>query len=76
MEVPCHIQKTFRGEKNRVQERNCDAALGIACEYYGDNNLKKRDVRPTKLVNFEGIVRHHDVNIMLYEPKINAGSVW
>ena len=76
MEVPCHIQKTFRDEKNRVQERNCDAALGIACEYYGDNNLKKRDVRPTKLVDFEGIVRHHNVNIMLYEPKINAGSVW
>ena len=34
-----------------------------------DKNLKKRDVRPTKLVNFEGIARHHNVNIMLYEPK-------
>ena len=36
------IYKRFaRGEKNWVQERNCDAALGLAHEYYGDKNLKK-----------------------------------
>ena len=64
------------GGKNRVQERNCDATLVLAREYYGDNNLKKRDVRATKLVDFEGIARHHNVNIMLYEPKKNAVSVW
>ena len=29
------------GEKNRVQERNCNAALDLAREYYGDKNLKK-----------------------------------
>ena len=67
-------------EKNRVQERNCDAAKNLAREYYGDNNLKKRDVRPTKPVDFEGIARHHNVNIMLYEPKKDrgkdAGSIW
>ena len=57
------------GEKNRVQERNRNAALNLAREYYGDNNLQKRDVRPTKLVDFEVIARHHNVNIMLYEPK-------
>ena len=56
-------------EKNRVQERNCKPALNITREYYGDNKLKKRDVRPTKLVDFEGIAKHHNVNIMLYEPK-------
>ena len=37
-------------------------------------------MRPTKLVDFEGIARHHNVNIMLYEPKKDrgkdAGSVW
>ena len=63
-----------------MQERNCDATLNLACEYYGHNNLKKRDVRPTRFVNFEGIARHHNVNIMLYEPKIDkgkdAGFVW
>ena len=67
-------------EKNWVQERNCRSALNLACEYYGDNKLKKRDVRPRKLVGFDGIARHHNVNIMLYEPKkdrvIDAGSVW
>ena len=35
---------------------------------------------PTKLVDSEGIVRHHNVNIMLYEPKKDkgkdAGSAW
>ena len=67
-------------KKNRVQERNCDAAKNVAREHYGDNNLKKRDVRPTKLVDFEGIARHHNVNIMLYKPKKDrrkdSGSVW
>ena len=55
-----------------------EAALNFACEY-GDNKLKK-DVRPTKLVDFEGITRHHNVNIKLYEPKKDrgkdAGSIW
>ena len=49
-------------------------------EYYGDNKLKRKDVRPQRLVDFEGIARHHNVNIMLYEPKNDkgkvAGSVW
>ena len=34
-----------------------------------DDKLKRTDVRPTRLVDFEGIARHHNVNIMLYEPK-------
>ena len=63
-----------------MQERNRNAALGLVCEYYGDQNLRKKDVRPIKLVDFEGIARHHNVNIMLYEPKKDrgkdAGSVW
>ena len=29
-------------EKNRVQERNQNAALNSACEYYGDDNLIKK----------------------------------
>ena len=67
-------------EKNRVQERNCKAALNLAREYYGDSKLKQKEMRPTKLVDFEGIVRHHYVNIMLYERKENQGkdarSIW
>ena len=52
----------------------------VAREYYGDSKLKQKDVRPTKLVDFEGIAKHHNVNIMLYEPKKDrgkdAGSIW
>ena len=33
-------------------------------------------MRPTKLVDFEGIAKHYNVNIMWYEPKKDAGSVW
>ena len=65
-----------RGEKNRVQERNRNAALNLAREYYGDKNLQNGEVRPTKLVDFEGIARHHNVNIMLYEPKKDSRSIW
>ena len=61
-------------KKIGVQERNCDAALGLAWEYYGDNSLKKGDARPTKLVDFEGIAKHHNVNIMLFEPNKDKGK--
>ena len=37
-------------------------------------------MRPTKLVDFQGIARHHNVSIMLHEPKNDrgkdAGSIW
>ena len=37
-------------------------------------------MRPKKLADFEGIARHHNVNIMLYEQKKyrrkDAGSAW
>ena len=73
-------KKLARGEENRVQERNRNAAFGLVCEYYGDKNLKKRNMRPTKLVDFESIARHHNVNIMLDKPKKDrgkdSGSVW
>ena len=61
-------------KKIGLQERNCDAALGLAWEYYGDNSLKKGDARPTKLVDFEGIAKHHNVNIMLFEPNKDKGK--
>ena len=52
------------------------AAINLAHEYYGDNNLKRKDVRPTKLVDFEGIARHHNVNIILYDPKKDRRSLF
>ena len=71
-------KRHVRGEKNQVQKRNCRTTLDLAREYYGDNKLKKK--KPTKLVDFEDIVKHHNVNIILYEPKKDmdkdAGSIW
>ena len=43
-------------------------------EYYDDSKLKRKDVRPTKPVDFEGIAKHHNVNIMLHEPKKDRGK--
>ena len=41
---------------------------------------QKKNVRPAKLVDFEGIAKHRNVNIMLYEPEKDrgkdAGSMW
>ena len=50
------------------------AAVNLAREYYGDNKLKRKDVRPTKLVDFEGIAKYHNLNIMLYELKKVRGK--
>ena len=37
-------------------------------------------MKPTKLVDFEGIAKHHNVNIVLHEPmkdsRKDAGSIW
>ena len=57
-------KKFASGEKNRVQERNCDAALNLVCKYYGGNILEKRDVRPTRLVDFEGIAKQCEYRVV------------
>ena len=68
-------KRHVRGEKNQVEKRNCRAAIDLAHKYCGDNKLKRKDARPTKLVDFEAIAKHLDpvffgsYNIMLYEPK-------
>ena len=53
---------------NRGAERSTKEALNLAPEFYSDIKLKRKDVRATKLVDFEGITKHLNVNIMLYEP--------
>ena len=61
-------------ETNQVEKRNCETVLNLAREYCSDNKLKKKDVRSTNLVDFEGIARHHNVNIMLDQPKKGRGK--
>ena len=69
-----------RKDIKRGTEFVTKAALNLARDYYGDNKLKRKDVTPTKLVDFEGIAKHNNVNVMSYEPKKdsikNAGSIW
>ena len=56
-------------KKIKWKKETARPCLNLACEYYGDNKLKQKDVRPLKLVDFEGIARPHNVNVMLYERK-------
>lgn len=37
-----------------------------------NTKLKREEVRPTKLVYFEGIAKHFNINIKIYEPKTNS----
>ena len=57
-----------RKDVKRGAERSTKEALKLAREYYADNKLERKDVRATKLVDFEGIAKHFNVNIMLHEP--------
>ena len=59
---------------NRGAEISTKEALNLAREFYSDNKLKRKDVRTTKLVDFEGIAKHLNVNIMLYEPSKESGK--
>ena len=62
------------GDVKRGSEFVAKEALNLACEFYSDNKLKRKDVRATKLVDFEGIAKHLNVNIMLYESKKESGQ--
>ena len=62
----------IRSNENRERERLTREALKLAREYYGNNKLKRKDVRATKLMDFEGIAEKFNVNIRVYEPKVNS----
>ena len=68
------IHKNIQNNKPRAEEYVCSHALKLAREYYKEPRLKKGEVRATKLVDMEGIAKHHALNIMVYEPK--SQSVW
>ena len=58
----------------------CGLLPKLSREFYSDNKLKRKDVGVIKLVDFEGIAKHLNVNIMLYESKNesgqDAGKIW
>ena len=48
----------------------------MAREFYGNSKLEAKEVRGTKLIDFENIAKRHNLNIRLYEPKDNQKTVW
>ena len=63
-------QRILKGEKRPEEKTNRDA-LKLARDFYKRPNLKRGDVKPTRLVDFENIAKQFKVNIRLFEPKRN-----
>ena len=47
-------------------------ALNLAREYYGNPKLKREDVRATRLVGMKGISKKFDINIRIFEQRMNS----
>ena len=60
-------QRIMKGEKRPEEKTNRDA-LKLARDFYKRPNLKRENVCPTSLVDFENIAKQFKVNIRLFEP--------
>ena len=60
-------QRIVKGKKRPEEDTNRDA-LKLARDFYRKPNLKREDVNPTRLVDFENIAKQFKVNIRLFEP--------
>ena len=60
----------MKGEKRPEEKTNRDA-LKLARDFYKRPNLKRENVWPTRLVDFENIAKQFKVNIRLFEPREN-----
>ena len=63
-------QRIMKGKKRPEEDTNRDA-LKLARDFYKKPNLKREDVKPTRLVDFENISKQFKVNIRLFEPREN-----
>ena len=65
-------------EKNRVQERNQNAALNLACEYYGDDNLIKKGPEVQKTCWFWRYCKTPQCkyHVVWTNKGKNTGSIW
>ena len=43
-------------KKIKWKKETVRPCLNLACEYYGDNKLKQKDVRPLKLVDLKALL--------------------
>ena len=68
-------QRIMKGKKRPEEKTNRDA-LKLARDFYKKPNLKREDVKPTKLVDFENIAKQFKVNIRLFEPEEESKTVW
>ena len=68
-------QIIMKGEKRPEEDTNRDA-LKLARDFYRKLNLKRGDVKPTRLVDFENIAKQFKVNIRLFEPAEESKTVW
>ena len=63
-------QRIMKGKKRPEEDTNREA-LKLARVFYKNQNLKRENVKPTRLVDFENIAKQFKVNIRLFEPKRN-----
>ena len=68
-------QRIMKGKKRPEEDTNRDA-LKLAGDFYKNPNLKREDVKPTRLVDFENIAKQFKVNIRLFEPAKERKTVW
>ena len=59
-------QRIVKGKKRPEEDTNRDA-LKLVRDFYRIPNLKRGDVKPTRLVDFENIAKQFKVNIRLFE---------
>ena len=59
-------QRIVKGKKRPEEDTNRDA-LKLARDFYKRPNLKRENVKPTRLVDFENIAKQFKVNIRLFE---------
>ena len=68
-------QRIVKGKKRPEEDTNRDA-LNSARDFYKNLNLKRGDVKPTRLVDFENITKQFKVNIRLFELAKKSKTVW
>ena len=68
-------QRIMKGKKRPGEDTNREA-LKLARDFYRKPNLKREDVKPTRLVDFENIAKQFKVNIRLFELAKGSKTVW
>ena len=60
----------MKGKKRPEEDTNREALM-LVRDFYKNQNLKREDVKPTRLVDFENIAKQFKINIRLFEPREN-----